>query len=249
MGCDIHLMVEKKLGTYGDNQQYSHWAVVRRMPMDNDYARRMKEEKEKGEVGYWTRRYRELELSGGTDHWFYDGRNYDLFAMLADVRNGYGFAGMDTGDGFKPISQPKGIPDQSSSAYEKLVDMWDGDGHSHSYLTLKELLEYDWKGQTTKKRGWVSPSEFETYTEQGKPDSWSGMVRGGGVIHVSNAEMNEIINGNFPKVPNKMYYTQIEWEISYYDHASYFVDNLHLLQELSEDGIGEDVRIVFFFDN
>ena len=39
-----------------------------------------------------------------------DHRNYDTFAVLADVRNGYGFAGCDTGDGFEPISEPKGFP-------------------------------------------------------------------------------------------------------------------------------------------
>jgi hypothetical protein len=37
-------------------------------------------------------------------------RNYDLFAILADVRNGTGFAGVVTGKGFVPISEPRGFP-------------------------------------------------------------------------------------------------------------------------------------------
>ena len=41
-------------------------------------------------------------------------RNYDLFAMLADVRNGRGFAGIKTGEGFNIISPPKGIPVDAS---------------------------------------------------------------------------------------------------------------------------------------
>ena len=40
----------------------------------------------------------------------YVGRNYSLFAILADVRNGVGFAGCDTGNRFNPIAQPKGLP-------------------------------------------------------------------------------------------------------------------------------------------
>ena len=38
------------------------------------------------------------------------GRSYDCFAVLAGVRNGRGFAGVDTGDGFNPISKPRGLP-------------------------------------------------------------------------------------------------------------------------------------------
>lgn len=40
-----------------------------------------------------------------------DGRNYDTFAMLANVRNGRGFAGVKTGDGFPFIAEPRGLPD------------------------------------------------------------------------------------------------------------------------------------------
>lgn len=39
-----------------------------------------------------------------------DNRSYDTFAILANVRNGYGFAGCDTGDGYEPICEPKGFP-------------------------------------------------------------------------------------------------------------------------------------------
>lgn len=39
-----------------------------------------------------------------------DERHYQLFSVLADVRNGYGFAGVPTGEWVKPISSPRGIP-------------------------------------------------------------------------------------------------------------------------------------------
>lgn len=66
----------------------------------------------------------------------YNGRSYYLFSILADVRNGSGE--------IEPIDYPRGIPDDASSGYKYVVDRWDGDGHSHSYFTLDELINFDW---------------------------------------------------------------------------------------------------------
>jgi len=88
----------------------------------------------------------------------YDGRCYDLFGILAGVRS----------HNFDPIADPKGIPQDLAilpvDEYDGTVrvtldgseeDMSDGDynddrasfwlgDHSHSYLTAKEVLAYDW---------------------------------------------------------------------------------------------------------
>jgi hypothetical protein len=122
----------------------------------------------------------------------YDGRNYGLFSILANVRNGYGAAGCDTGDGFVPISMPKGIPEDASDFYKSEVSKWGIDGHSHSFLTLKEFLDYDWD-QVTVKRGVVGPKEYEAFKENGKPESYSGGAMGSCVINVSNEEMEGYI--------------------------------------------------------
>lgn len=37
-------------------------------------------------------------------------RHYQLFAALAGVRNGVGFAGVPTGEAIKPIAEPRGLP-------------------------------------------------------------------------------------------------------------------------------------------
>lgn len=63
---------------------------------------------------------------------YYEDRNYDLFAILADVRNRYGFV---------PLDQPRGIPSDASDDVRRWCE--DGD-HSHSYCTVAELLTYDW---------------------------------------------------------------------------------------------------------
>ena len=40
-----------------------------------------------------------------------DQRSYNTFAMLANVRNGYGFAGCRTSTGFPVIHEPRGLPE------------------------------------------------------------------------------------------------------------------------------------------
>jgi hypothetical protein len=73
-------------------------------------------------------------------HQAYSERNYYVFSILADVRNSSlgGQGRVDT------IDYPRGIPNDASSAYLYYTNKWSGDGHSHSYFTLKELLEVDW---------------------------------------------------------------------------------------------------------
>jgi hypothetical protein len=59
-------------------------------------------------------------------------RDYDLFAKLADVRND---------DEITPIAEPRGLPDDLSFTTKFDADYWGRDGHSHSWLTGKELAE------------------------------------------------------------------------------------------------------------
>ena len=81
---------------------------------------------------------------------FYDGRNYQLFSILANVRNS---------NKITPISLPKGMPYDYSAEYKKEIKDWGLDGHSHSYLTLKEIQEYPWDEDVTL-TGCVSIEEY-----------------------------------------------------------------------------------------
>jgi hypothetical protein len=74
MGCDIHLYVEVR-GADGTWQSADEWE----RDTDDGYT--------------WVDVPYEKE--------YYNGRNYSLFAMLADVRNR---------DGLIPFSQPRGLP-------------------------------------------------------------------------------------------------------------------------------------------
>lgn len=68
------------------------------------------------------------------DHPF-DWRSYSMFAFLAGVRN-Y--------DHCNPISEPRGIPHDISDSVREEYKVWDGDSHSASFLSAKELLEFDY---------------------------------------------------------------------------------------------------------
>jgi hypothetical protein len=153
----------------------------------------------------------------------YKCRNYDLFAILADVRNGRGFAGCKTGQGFNPIAPPRGIPADISPELlaeytvsvdddhtPEMLERWvrqgssqrinettvtDPDAHSASWFTVAELDAYDWN-QTTTHYGWVDAAEYQEFKAKGKPSSWCGMVSGGAIKHVGPEEMEErIANG------------------------------------------------------
>lgn len=176
------------------------------------------------------------------------GRNYELFAVLADVRN-FGWGGdVDYADGDKrtPIAAPRGLPDDVSTEVRKDSDSWDCDGHSHSWFTLRELLEYDWN-QTSTSRGIVNEAEFRVFEREGKPNGWCGGVGGRGVVHVTNSAMRSIVAGTLPRKTEATYYTLVEWQETYRNAIG---EHWFKLLDLLKDRHGIDnVRLVFWFDN
>ena len=84
------------------------------------------------------------------------GRNYAFFAHLADVRNGFGFAGVYRHEPVKPLTSDRGFPEdmsefarawateQDMGLAEKLLPYGPGD-HSAGYATLRELEGHDWE--------------------------------------------------------------------------------------------------------
>jgi hypothetical protein len=191
----------------------------------------------------------------------YGGRNYNLFAILANVRNGRGFAGITTGEGFNPISMPRGLPDDVSPEVAEKSENWGRDGHSHSWLTVSELLAFDWT-QTTKNCGMVNGPEFEEWERlkrwDAAPKSYCGDCSGGAIVHVNEAEMRtkiEVIckmDVSWQEKKVKMEalkntYCRIWWEIRYSECCKdFWYDTIPKLLQL---GKHDEVRIVFLFDN
>jgi hypothetical protein len=240
MGCDIHLYVERR--------EAGKWVPADRWTWDE-------------EEGRWTVKY---------DDRVYSDRNYDLFAILADVRNGYGFAGVPTGVGFIPISKPRGLPADVSDRIREEAESWGCDGHSHSFHTVAQLMAYDWT-QATVKLGVVSAAEFMDWDRydrgQGKgPDNYAGSVSGAFVKHIPIEEMETITREWRQKLDalrgqkeaweaiaskfESLYeytYTQVSWGTAYCERAQNFL--ARVLPRLWRIGKPEDVRIVFWFDN
>ena len=180
-------------------------------------------------------------------------RSYNLFAILANVRNGYGFAGCDTGDEYNPISEPKGLPEDISEELKKYHEENEilGD-HDFSYLTKDELENYDWEQKITN-RGWVGIDQYKVFKEKGKPESWSGGVSGSMVEHLTNKEMENIIEGKTLTIENMRYVTNVEWEETYIQSVPwdyYFkLTTLEYFLNWDKKEEIENVRIVFGFDS
>jgi len=78
----------------------------------------------------------EIKVNGKWEHYadWSLSRNYYLFAKMAGVRN-Y--------NGVKPITSPKGLPEDMSEVTQLDAKHWKSDGHSHSFLTAKEIAELE----------------------------------------------------------------------------------------------------------
>lgn len=67
----------------------------------------------------------------------YGARNYNVFAALADVRN-------YNAPAITPLAAPRGVPEDVSEDAKARHARWTRDAHSASWVTLAEVLEYDW---------------------------------------------------------------------------------------------------------
>ena len=181
--------------------------------------------------------------------WIYDGRNYDLFAILADVRNGRGFAGVVTGEGFIPIFKPRGVPENASEEYRKWSDDWDGDGHSHSYHTVRQLINFQHWKEDIIHYGIVTEEEYKIFKEKGMPESYCGGMSGPDIVEISNESLEAIISGEAAREADKHYITRVQWKEGYWlAVGGFYTESIPKLRELARDDL-DSVRIVFFFDN
>lgn len=71
-------------------------------------------------------------------------RNYDMFAILGNVRNGDGIPFIAEGRFDVTVEDWYDEKEyECSSEFYSNVTRWDCDGHSHSWVSLRELKEYD----------------------------------------------------------------------------------------------------------
>lgn len=73
----------------------------------------------------------------------FDCRSYGMFGFLADVRN-Y--------SAVPPIAAPRGFPDDASGPIRAGYEEWGVDAHTPSWLTLEELLAFDYDAEVEDRR-------------------------------------------------------------------------------------------------
>lgn len=175
-------------------------------------------------------------------------RHYQLFAVLAGVRNGREVT---------PISEPRGLPadfkvvDEENHPIESLsimspwrqkyheateaLEVWMGD-HSHSWLTSSEMLAWFESAPVVVQCGVISREQYEAWDKETKPDSYSGDIIGPRVVVI---EESEVGHTNSP-----WSHVRVTWESPLKLELEYFFNEVRRLQ--NEHG---EVRFVFGFDS
>jgi len=180
---------------------------------------------------------------------FYNTPNYVLFGVLAGVRGR---------EDPKPISEPKGLPDDMSEPLAKYAR--EHFEHTGSWLTLRELMEYDWTQNVTN-QGYVALPAYVDWKVSGYRDSptESCIAYFGGMRHDVTMEVADAIVESIKALPNwKDKQTAIEgvdksgmvsafWTRPLYRECSEFL--AECLPRLWRLGSPDDVRIVFWFDS
>lgn len=201
-------------------------------------------------------------LGTGTDLRWYHNRNYDAFAILTGtVRNGHGFAGVPTSSGFKGITdEPRGLPDDASPTVRN-HHSWD---HSESWLSLPEILAFDWN-QTTTHTGVIPMRSDDEPNPWGKidpyaewrqreprvaPVSYSGGISGLGIQVIPATRADQMLRdaqAGLTIDPRTRWFVQVTWQETYRTSAEDFLAFVN--QMLVPLGDPAQTRIVFGFDS
>ena len=116
-------------------------------------------------------------------------RDYLMFAILGSYCGPsrhltfYDYAVGD--DGIEPAAPPRGLPVDVSDEVRGAVELCEGDGHTHSHLTARELLGYDWD-RTTRHIGMMRSDAVRAQFIQTELDRFGGpslhWARANGVV-------------------------------------------------------------------
>lgn len=183
---------------------------------------------EDADDGKYVERIFDLQLDIRRDYW--------LFAKLANVRNGHGFAGCQTGEPIEPISYPRGLPDDMSTEMKICMEYIE---HTPSYLELDEILDADWNF-SIEKMGVMSVKEYIKFKESGKATNYSGDVFGGGTKVITEEEFNSLNE----ECNKDNIYVKTKWTESQEGEFNWFLDIVRNIKKLVNRA-----RLVFYFDS
>jgi len=143
-------------------------------------------------------------------------RWYALFTQLAGVRDYTGLA--------DKVSEPKGFPVDASPETISDYEMWGGDAHTRSWLTLDEIEKFRESKPVMRYKGWISPSQALSLDRDGViPDSWC----------------QETSNNT---------YMHRKWSVEI-DTLDELSNTMRLFAYQHRSWDAKDIRLVFWFDN
>lgn len=237
MGCDSHPHIEVK-------RRNGRWGLV-------DNKRRRYDQLEKEGKGY-----EDLDKIRPSYLSALGNRNYTLFAVLADVRNYNG--------AIIPLFAERGVPEDVSKATMNGIP-FDSDYHSHTYFTLRELLDTDWDSVGCKGAEIILyADDYTTWKETGKlpedPDEYPENASDDDTREVTDAEMVMLLMSNKPeelvkKVPSQWDkrrkvksgpYVKAMVPLTYRQLIPNFIKTIPDMKELGDP---DKVRVVIAFDN
>lgn len=191
------------------------------------------------------------------------GRDYDLFAFLANVRNGFGFAGCYRHEPISPPFADRGLPEDYVNPEEPTYtretftggDFWIGD-HSFTWATLAELRDAPWDMEFTS-GGIVGPEDFGLWQETGMPSSWSGDVSGPDIVVHNDTEeyAKMIVEGRIRKNGSgyirALDLCRITWKWKPVEGCTFrkWIDGETMKAIEAEYGGAENVRVIMGFDS
>lgn len=193
------------------------------------------------------------------------GRDYNLFAILAGVRNGYGFAGTYRHEPVSPWFEGRGLPDgMTDEDCERVDDSvpaygddWIGD-HSFTHATLAELRAAPWDHEFHQ-FGVVNPQNFKVWREKGMPDEWSGGIMGRDIVtHTDPDEYGRMVDGGLIRVDNRnpkwsrtLDYCRVTWKWAPLTDCTFrkWIDGDVMQSIADEYGGPENVRVLMGFDS
>ncbi len=124
-------------------------------------------------------------------------RSYNVFALIAGVRNGTGFAGVPTHKPIEPIAANRGWPEDLDPKHDQHdyslgdppEDHWYPGDHSFTWASIAELRKADW-GRAIDAVGIARAHIWDAFIEDPDadcPGSWCGGVGGRDVV-IMNAD-------------------------------------------------------------
>lgn len=188
---------------------------------------------------------------------FEQNRHYQLFAVLADVRNGRGFAGITTGERVRPIAAPRGLPHDFLMVGDahpiadllhmdphrrkwhqdgEPLDVWMGD-HSHSWLTADEMLRWYANAPTVVQTGILDRETYSKWDQTTPPEAYCGAISGRDVVLVNDDDLSKLARPEWTHV-------RCHWDAPLFTELDYFFDEVARLRE-----VHGRVRFVFGFDS